>query len=74
MAAQDREAPVGFLSIRLERTELGFVATITANPDIADRLGDRVIRLTDPRTIPAYAEDFIATWLSGVDPAMHSTP
>ena len=65
---QRGEHPVGFLSLRLEQTEVGFVATITANPNIADRLGDRVHRLTDPEAIHHFTQIFVTQWLSNNDP------
>jgi hypothetical protein len=71
MEARSAEGPVGFLSLRLERTDVGLVATIVTNPDVADRLGDRAVRLTDPVEIHRFAARFIADWLSNTDPVTH---
>jgi hypothetical protein len=54
--------PTGFLAVRLQTQAYGLLVTVTANPDISDRGGDRVARFTQLPDAVAHVTDFLLAW------------
>ncbi|HEY4004102.1 MAG TPA: hypothetical protein VGM60_02795 [Pseudonocardia sp.] len=53
--------------ILVERQPYGLLVTATMNPDVADRSGDRVVRLTQLSEAIELVTDFLATWVERHD-------
>jgi hypothetical protein len=58
----DSNPGVGFLTVRLECTDVGDVATVVWNLDVGDRTGDRSDRLTDDEDVLDAVAAFLSTW------------
>jgi hypothetical protein len=53
---------VGFLFVRLERTDVGDVATVVWNLDVGARRGDHSERFMDDEEVLGAVAAFLRTW------------
>jgi hypothetical protein len=57
----------GFVSIVMERQSYGLLVTLTINPDLMDREGDRVQRFTTVAEAIDAATRFVNAWVAEGD-------
>jgi hypothetical protein len=65
------QPPTGFLAVRLEPQPYGLLVTVTVNPDIGERGGDRVFRFTQLPDAVDCVTGFLRGWeaTAGLDAA-----